>query len=598
MFQRTATMGARLRRAACSDTVGVAQPYRQPRGMLATGPSQTKFRRCVAASTPIVTESSAWQDGTLRGVSGVAAMAVATVGLAASSAARKSVAPSWARGDFGRRAFRQTSIKDAAPLRVRHSSTKALCASPAASRMVEFRDSLDRLKVDAFIIPTDDPHLSEVPPTCFARRAFISGFTGSAGTAVITAREALLWTDGRYFLQAAKELPEGWCLMRSGTVGTPTLEEWLLKNLRKEQVVGIDPSAHSAHFVVGLEKKLAANSIQVRSVSENPVDTVWGDSRPPYPSALVRLHPEKFAGISTREKLASVRAAMVREGVGRLVVSVLDEVAYLFNVRGGDVWRTPFVLAYAVVDLNSATLFTGEAGALDEKVPADVRQALEEAGVELRPYCEVLPAVASPMPLTVGSTQRSVWLDPQRTNCKITRAVESSMPIHSMPSPLALMKARKNDSEMSGMRAAHRRDAAALVTALSRINNAVIGGTEALTEVDVDHIVTSCRAEQWGYVHNSFDTIAGYGPNGAIIHYSAKAATALEVGVDAPLLIDSGGQYVDGTTDVTRTVHFGKPDPFLRECFTHVLKGHIALATTVFPEGTPGFVLDVLARWA
>lgn len=460
----------------------------------------------------------------------------------------------------------------------------------AAARLKALRAMMGELGVDALLVPTDDPHLSEYVPDCFARREFISGFTGSAGTAVVPlVGPARLWTDGRYFLQARQQLTSLWELMRMGVDDTPTLEAWLASNLRKGQVVGIDPSVHSASFALELRRTLEERGIELQCLSESAVDAVWGDARPAFPMSSARLHPEEFAGKSAAQKLSIVRAALGMEGADALVVSELDEVAYLFNLRGADVPRTPVLLSYAVVEKDAATLFVDAA-----KVPSEVRAELAAAGVAVRPYTDALAAMAE-----LSANRARVWADPARTNFAIFSALGDAAQLR-RASPLSELKAMKNEVELEGMRAAHRRDGAALALAFAHLEAAVRGGRR-VTEVDVDTEVTRRRAAQWGYVDNSFDTIAGYGPNGASIHYRAEPASCAEVGTEAMLLVDSGGQYLDGTTDVTRTMHFGAPSAHERACFTRVLKGHIALATAVFPERLPGFVVDAFARrplWA
>eukprot|EP00929_Paragymnodinium_shiwhaense_P036672 TRINITY_DN19616_c0_g4_i1.p1 TRINITY_DN19616_c0_g4~~TRINITY_DN19616_c0_g4_i1.p1 ORF type:complete len:747 (-),score=158.92 TRINITY_DN19616_c0_g4_i1:159-2303(-) len=458
-------------------------------------------------------------------------------------------------------------------------------------KLAELRNVMAVAGIDALLIPTDDPHMSEVPPECFARRAFISNFTGSAGTALVTSGEALLWTDGRYFLQAEKQLPEGWSLMKTGVKGTPEIPEWLLGNLKAGQTVGMDAFVHPASFAIDLKSRLAKKGMSMKTLDDNLVDQVWATARPPAPPAPARVHPEKFAGLSVTEKLMKVRADMEKEGAQRLVVSTLDEVAYLFNLRGGDVHRTPFVMAYGLVDKTAATLFAGSSaqGGTAAKIPADVTVALQEAGVTVRPYDDVLTVLAEDV------APGKVWVDPQRTNYALFQAAGPNEQLLEKPSPLSMMKARKNESEMQGMRAAHRRDGAALARSFSKLE-AMVGEGRHVTEVDVDTLVTGSRAASQGYLDNSFDTIAGYGAHGAIIHYRAEPDSCADIGTSAPLLVDSGAQYEDGTTDVTRTMHFGEPTSHQRECFTRVLKGHIGLATTVFPEGTPGFVVDAFAR--
>lgn len=484
--------------------------------------------------------------------------------------------------------------------------TSSLHGSTASSRLADLRRVLGQLGLDALIVPSDDPHLSEVPPACFARRAFVSGFTGSAGTAVVTATEARLWTDGRYFLQAERELPEGWKLMKAGLDGTPKVQDWLAAHLREGQKVGIDPAVHAASDAGDLHSTFAAKGLELCCLAQNPVDLVWSSERPPLPSAPVRVHPLSFAGVGVVDKLAAVRAEMQKKGASFLVVSALDEIAYLLNLRGGDVHCTPVVLAYVVVGLKSAVLFVDSA-----KFTSEIQQGLADAGVDLRPYEDALPTVAKlgcsggGLGLSVEASSDEglgkVWMHPGRTNYALRQAVGDQCSRVEEPSPIAEAKAIKNSAELEGMRAAHRRDGAALAGFFAWLERRCRVEAVKVTEVDVDEEVTRRRAAQWGYLENSFDTIAGYGANGAIIHYRASPATAAVLGTSSLFLLDSGGQYVDGTTDVTRTVHLGRPTPAEKECFTRVLKGHVALATAVFPPGTPGFVLDALARrplWA
>lgn len=453
--------------------------------------------------------------------------------------------------------------------------------------------------VDALLVPSDDPHLSEYTPDCFQRRAFISGFTGSVGSLVITADQALLWTDGRYFLQAEQQLGPSWTLMRAGLPDTPKLEQWLADSMKEGQVVGLDPQVHSAAFAESLHNKLDKKGVELRCVAQNFVDQIW-TNRPPMPQSPVRLHPAEFAGRAVAEKLSDVRAAMEKEGADVLVVTALDEVAYLLNWRGADVHCTPVVLAYALVERTlqgegqdagvSVKVFV-ETG----KVPEEVRKTLSAAGCEVAPYSSIRDAVQE-----VVSSGKRIWLDENNSNYMLRQAVGEAGPHVKKDSPLSKMKAKKNENELKGMRDAHRRDGAALTIGLSQLERRIAAG-EQVTEVDVDHLVTACRAAQWGYMDNSFDTICGYGANGAIIHYRAQEETAAVLSTGAPVLLDSGAQYIDGTTDVTRTMHFGEPTARHRECFTRVLKGHISLATAVFPAGTPGFILDGFARrplWA
>ncbi|OLP97088.1 putative Xaa-Pro aminopeptidase P [Symbiodinium microadriaticum] len=467
------------------------------------------------------------------------------------------------------------------------------------NRLSQFRETLIQSNLQAYIIPTDDAHMSEVPPDCFARRRFLTGFSGSAGTALVTPTEAMLWTDGRYFIQAKMELSSSWKLIKSGIEGTPDLGDWLSQNLRQGDLVGIDPSVHAALPTLELQSKLRKAGIDLRCIEPNLVDQIWKSGRS-WPSSPVRLHPQAVAGASASEKLKGVRQKMAEQGADVVLVTALDEVAllglqagrhfhfrfgYLFNIRGGDVRHTPVVLAFALVDVEGASIFVD-----DGKVTREVRKYLEDLQVEVNPYASFGQAVSE----RVQSGQR-VWMDTKRSNYSLFLASGQEGPAVTKRSPVAEMQACKNQAEIKGMVEAHRRDGAALCRAFAQLE-AMLKRGEVVTEIDVDRVVTASRAAALGYLERSFDTIAGYGPNAAIIHYVAQAESAATVGTDSMLLLDSGAQYHDGTTDVTRTLKFGMPTSRERELFTRVLKAHIGLATATFPADVPCFVLDAYAR--
>lgn len=505
--------------------------------------------------------------------------------------------------------------------------------SVADARLAAFRAQLVADGLDAFVIPSADPHNSECPPAAFARRSFLSGFSGSAGTALVTATGAWLWTDGRYFLQATRELSPSWTLMRSGLGDTPTLAAHLDKVILPGGVVGIDPLVHSIDGARELAEALAGKGKgggkdgateraqeavndtparrRLHHVMVNPVDTVWGADRPALPTGKARVHHLKYAGVGVAEKLGRVREAMAEEsggsdggggGVDIHVVSMLDEVAWLTNIRGSDVPYTPTVLAYAAVGVETAVLYTSP-----DKVGDDVASALRSAGVEVRAYEVILGDVAS-----AAAACKRIWLDPVSTSVALYDAAcgkgaggegaPNKGRVVLKPTPVSMFKAVKNQAEMSGMRAAHVRDSAALSSFLAWLSATLSAGTEAVTELSASAKLDTYRKAQDGFLFPSFETISGVGPNGAVIHYSAaKAGSTTPVTTAQMYLLDSGGQYVDGTTDVTRTSHFGTPSRHERACFTRVLQGHIALSSAVFPAGTTGLMLDGYARrplWA
>ncbi|CAM9423954.1 unnamed protein product [Sphacelaria rigidula] len=461
--------------------------------------------------------------------------------------------------------------------------------SEASSVMLSIVSWMEEKGLDAFIVPSDDPHLSEYSAQCFNRRAFVSGFTGSAGTAVILKDEALLWTDGRYHLQAEQQLGAGWTLMKAGKPSVPTIKAFLAERLPPSSRVGIDPFVHSAAFIRDLEEEFKAANILLAPLEHtgngNPVDAVWGAERPAPPQGPVRVHPLKFAGETIKAKIEKVRESMSKEQADALVCCMLDEVAYLLNIRGDDVAHCPVVMAYALVTSEGSTSLFIDRSKLSPAVAAE----LKASNVEVHAYDDALGAVQR-----LAEQGKRVWIDPDRVNYAFANVMPRERVV-SKPSPIQAAKGVKNAAELEGMRAAHVRDGVAMVHALSRLERDVAEGL-TVSEVDVDHRITASRAKQDKFLDRSFPTIAGEGQNGAIIHYSADSHTCNVVGQSSMLLLDSGAQYEDGTTDVTRTMHFGEPTSEQKEAYTRVLQGHIGLATATFPDGTPGFMIDAFAR--
>ncbi|CAL5089281.1 unnamed protein product [Urochloa decumbens] len=448
--------------------------------------------------------------------------------------------------------------------------------------------------IDAYIVPSQDAHQSEFIAECFMRRAYLTGFTGSAGTAVVTKDKAALWTDGRYFLQAEKELSHGWTLMRSGNHGVPTTSEWLNDVLPSGCRVGIDPFLFSFDAAEELKDSISNKNHELVLVrGMNLVDEIWGDARPKPPKEPTRVHDIKYAGIDVLSKLSFMRSHLAENGCDAVVISMLDEVAWLLNMRGSDVPHSPVFYSYLIVEASTATLFVDS-----NKVSEDVLKHLEKAGIKLKPYEAIVSEVER-----LAEKGAKLWLDSSSVNAAIVTAFKSSCPdvengaLHAVynVSPVTLAKSVKNEAEIEGMKNSHLRDAAALAEFWCWLEKEVCKKVP-LTEVEVAEKLLEFRQKQDGFIETSFDTISGYGANGAIIHYRPTPEDCSSVGSDNLFLLDSGAQYTDGTTDITRTVHFGEPSPRQKECFTRVLQGHIALDVAVFPERTPGFVLDVLAR--
>lgn len=472
------------------------------------------------------------------------------------------------------------------PTWVRPICSASTSHAPTTTRLAELREELQSRGVFAFIVPSGDPHNSEYAPNCYGRRAFISDFNGSAGTAVVTLDAAYLWTDGRYFLQAEKQLDSNWTLMRAGLPETPTIPDFLAENVPKGAAVGIDPFVHSIEAAKRLREALEeAGSRLVSFEAPNPVDMVWGTGRPAFPKGIVRLHDDKYAGQSVGEKLAFLRQEMEENKCEHMLLSMLDESCWVFNIRGTDIQHCPVVLSYALVSKEHATLYVDES-----KLTSSVRDGLRKAGVIAAPYDDVLKDVRG-----LAERGEKIWLDPASTSLALSAAASESALRETTPVQMA--KACKNEIEIRGMRDSHIRDGVALSSFLCWLEDHVNSGDRTISEVEAASKLEEFRAAQSKFVSLSFGTIPGSGANGAVIHYSPAPETCGQVSSNEVFLLDSGGQYDDGTTDVTRTMHLGgKATEHEKECFTRVLQGHIAIDKAVFPEGTTGMMLDTLAR--
>eukprot|EP01038_Epipyxis_sp_PR26KG_P007198 gene7198-9823_t len=451
------------------------------------------------------------------------------------------------------------------------------------------RNIMEQNNLDAIVIPTDDPHMSEYTALYFNRREFISKFTGSAGTAIITRNSSLLFTDGRYHNQAEKELPSDWILMKSGLKDVPTPSEYLYNTLPHGATVGIDPLVHSAESIKKIEKNFESKNIKVRSMLVNPIDAVW-TNRPPKPDGMVRIHPIEYAGKSVHEKMNEIRVIMKEKKAHSLVITALDEIAWLFNIRGRDVPCNPVAVCYAVLQQDAAYLFID-----DNKVSSDIKDVLLNDNVHIRSYEDIQNFVKNAANQNEKEEFNKIWFDGKTVNLALYNAVKDSIRFEAT-SPIIIMKACKNSMELLGMKSCHLRDGAAMVEFFSWLEEHLISKT--LTEVEIDHKVNEFRASFGMFLEPSFPTIAGVNENGAIIHYRAAEGTCKVLTNNDMLLLDSGGQYHDGTTDVTRTIHTGTPSDYQKEMFTRVLKGHIAVDSRVFPSGTPGCLLDSYAREA
>ena len=412
-------------------------------------------------------------------------------------------------------------------------------------------------------------------------RRWLSGFTGSAGTLVVTLNEALLWTDSRYFIQAALQLDgTGIKLMKEGIPGTPTITQWLLTNLVKGQTVGIDGFLFPATEADAMGAVLAKHDLKL-DTHFAPIDTIWID-RPGLPSDPVFLHDVKYAGRDAADKMKQVLAQTLEQGATSIIITDLTDVAWTLNIRSSDVSCTPVATSFLYLAETGAVLFINPA-----KIDDEVRDYLAANNVEVAPYESVVGYLEN-LPATA-----TVLVEPSRVAARLRDALGARAV--SGASPVALLKAVKNSVQIQGIRRAMESDGAALVGAFMEIERRNATG-ESLTELDVADILTEYRSKQPEYFEPSFDTIAGYGPHGAIVHYSATEESSVRIEPHGLLLIDSGAQYKYGTTDITRTICMGTPTADERHDFTLVMKGHIALAQAIYPEGTRGGQLDALAR--
>lgn len=449
------------------------------------------------------------------------------------------------------------------------------------ARISSLRDQMRSHGISAVIIPQTDPHQSEYLADHWQVRRWLSGFTGSAGALVVTLDRAFVWADSRYWLQAAAQLQDtGIEVMEEGKPEVPDITSWLLANLAPGSIVGIDGMVFSDTATAELAAALATKDITLL-VDFDVIDRLW-TSRPQLPLDPIFLHDEKYAGESAASKIAKIMADVTARGADSLFVSDLAEIAWILNIRSRDVESNPVATAFLLITPDGATIFTAPG-----KLTPEVTAALADAGVTAAPYDTVKKTLAA-LPATAR-----VLVSPTQTAGALTailgaRAVRGG-------SPVAMLKGCKNDIQIQGVRHAMERDGVALVKSFMEIEQA-LDTRRTLTELDIAEILTRHRSAQPLYFDQSFDTIAGFGPHGAIVHYSATPETSVTITPDNLLLIDSGANYLDGTTDITRTITLGHPTDQQRTDFTLVMKGHIALATAVFPEGTRGAQLDALAR--
>lgn len=449
-------------------------------------------------------------------------------------------------------------------------------------RLESLREVMRREHLSAFIFPSTDAHQSEYVANHWQGRAWISGFNGSAGTAVVTMKSAALWTDSRYFLAAEEQLKgTEFQLMKLKIEGTPTISEWLAQELQGENAeVGLDGMVNSYHETMGLIADLRkSGGITVRT-NFDPLELIWTD-RPAIPANPVEIQPMEFAGESVASKISRIRTALRQRHADGMLVSALDDIAWTLNLRGTDVHCVPVFVSYLLISSQQVSLYVDSA-----KINDEVKAYLAENGISLYPYNKVAEGLER-------YSEYNILLDGDETSYFLWKTVKCQE-IIAGNSPVPAMKAQKNGREIAGFRQAMLRDGVAMVKFLRWLKPAVEAGGQ--TEISIDRKLTSLRAEQPLFRDISFDTIAGYQAHGAIVHYEATPETDVALKPEGLILIDSGAQYQDGTTDITRTIALGPVTEEMKHVYTLVLKGHIQLELAKFPDGASGTQLDALAR--
>lgn len=449
-------------------------------------------------------------------------------------------------------------------------------------RLESLREVMRREHLSAFIFPSTDAHQSEYVADHWQGRTWISGFNGSAGTAVVTMKSAALWTDSRYFLAAEEQLKgTEFQLMKLKIEGTPTISEWLAQELQGENAeVGLDGMVNSYHETMGLIADLRkSGGITVRT-NLDPLGLIWTD-RPAIPANPVEIQPMEFAGESVDSKISRIRTALRQRHADGMLISALDDIAWTLNLRGTDVHCVPVFVSYLLISSQQVSLYVDSA-----KINDEVKAYLTENGISLYPYNKVAEGLER-------YSEYNILLDGDETSYFLWKTVKCQE-IIAGKSPIPAMKAQKNDREIAGFRQAMLRDGVAMVKFLRWLKPAVEAGGQ--TEISIDRKLTSLRAEQHLFRDISFDTIAGYQAHGAIVHYEATPETDVALKPEGLILIDSGAQYQDGTTDITRTIALGPVTEEMKHVYTLVLKGHIQLELAKFPDGASGTQLDALAR--
>jgi Xaa-Pro aminopeptidase len=452
------------------------------------------------------------------------------------------------------------------------------------ARLALLRGAMAARQLDGYIIPRADEHQGEYVPACADRLRWLSGFTGSAGACVVLAKRAALFVDGRYTMQAAEQADGA--SFDIVQIPNTKLATWLADNAGQAAVVGFDPKLFTPVFVESLETALSPSGVVLKAVADNLVDTVWTD-RPAPPAGQVTLHRLEFAGVAAAQKITDLQAALAKAGDDALIVTLPDSIAWLFNIRGADLRYTPFALSYAVVPARGRPAWFIDPAKLDESTRGKIAT-----------FADVLPADSLPERLAaLGGARAKVRLDPNSAAKWFADTLAAAgASVRRNPDPCQLAKAKKNATELDGARAAHNRDAVAVCRLLAWLDREAMTG--ALDEIAVASKLEGFRHDTGLLKDLSFDSISAAGPHAALPHYRVNKRSNIKLAPNSVFLIDSGGQYEDGTTDITRTIAIGDAGPEARERFTLVLKGMIAVSLARFPAGTRGCDLDPYARRA
>lgn len=444
------------------------------------------------------------------------------------------------------------------------------------TKLSALRNLMQAANLDYYLVPSSDPHQSEYVPACWQRRQYISEFTGSAGLAVIGKEAAYLWTDGRYFSQAQQQLnPDYWQLMRQGI--DLALPAWLSEQSQPLQI-GVDPSCITQQEAKQLQTAIAKNGGSIQWISHNLIDQIWSD-QPSLPIHPAVIYPVEYAGMETTDKLKIIRQKMERKECRSLAVNRLDSIAWLLNIRGSDIDYNPLCISYLIITMDTAWWFINP-----QKVSNELQTYLQEQTVFCRNYEDYFP--------TLSELTGPIWIDPSAASYANLQAVGETEIFHA-PCPLYGTKAVKNRTEIECFRQAHVQDGLALCDFFYWLEQQP---EKSVTELAATDYLLQSRKKQPLFQQESFTTISGYGPNGAIIHYQPNEKSNRSIDRDSIFLLDSGGQYLGGTTDVTRCVHLGEPTEAQRRHYTLVLKSHLALRRAIFPQGTFGENLDGIAR--